>query len=59
MIIEPTSMADAIPILKLQKLCYTSEAQIYNDYSIPPMVQTLEEMKSDLRKYFFSESNQK
>ncbi|HII84413.1 MAG TPA: GNAT family N-acetyltransferase, partial [Methanobacterium subterraneum] len=32
MIIEPASIEDALEILSLQKLCYQSEAKIYNDH---------------------------
>ena len=37
-------------ILQLQKLAYQSEAAIYNDYTIPPLMQSLEEMVSDIQK---------
>jgi ribosomal protein S18 acetylase RimI-like enzyme len=33
--------------LELQKLAYLSEAEIYNDFKIPPLTQTLEEIKTD------------
>lgn len=36
--------ADAAAILDLQKLAYRSEAVLCNDYSIPPLVQTLDEL---------------
>ena len=45
--IELATVEDAPPILDLQKLAYRSEAAIYNDYSIPPLIQTLEEMRAD------------
>ena len=41
------SSEDAEAILELQKLAYQSEAQLYNDFSIPPLTQTLEELRSD------------
>jgi GNAT superfamily N-acetyltransferase len=47
MVIEKASIADAKEILKLQKLAYLSEAKIYNDYTIPPLTQTLEETLED------------
>src|ERR1035437_4053712 len=34
-------------ILYLQKCCYLSEAEIYNDYSISPLTQKLEDIKRD------------
>jgi len=46
-------MEDAKEILDLQKLAYQSEAEIYNDYTIPPLTQTLEEMRNDFEKQVF------
>ena len=40
MIVKRASFEDAKEILDLQKLAYVSEAEIYNDYSIPPLTQT-------------------
>ena len=45
MMIERAKIEDAKEILDLQKLAYQSEAEIYNDYTIPPLTQTLEEME--------------
>jgi ribosomal protein S18 acetylase RimI-like enzyme len=45
--ITKASVKDAGEILKLQKLAYLSEAEIYNDYTIPPLTQTLEELRND------------
>lgn len=53
MIIEPASIEDASEILSLQKVCYQSEAEIYQDYNIPPLIQTLEEIKSEFGEYSF------
>jgi ribosomal protein S18 acetylase RimI-like enzyme len=39
--ITSASRLDAINILRLQQLCYQSEANIYGDFSIPPLTQTL------------------
>ena len=47
--ITRATLADASEILALQKLAYQSEAERYNDYAIPPLVQTLAEMEDDLR----------
>ena len=41
--IEKASIADAEEILILQKLAYRSEAEIYGDFSIEPLAQTLDE----------------
>ena len=38
---------DLEEILALQKLAYLSEAEIYNDFSIPPLLQTIEDIKSE------------
>lgn len=45
--VEKATISDAEEILSLQKLAYQSEAEIYNDFNIPPLVQTLEEIKKD------------
>ncbi len=45
MIIERATIIHVQEILTLQKLAYESEAEIYNDYNISPLIQTLEEMK--------------
>jgi GNAT superfamily N-acetyltransferase len=44
MIIDRATIADAAEILALQKLAYQSEAELYNDFSIPPLTQTLDEL---------------
>jgi ribosomal protein S18 acetylase RimI-like enzyme len=49
MFIQRADLQDAAEILALQKTAYLSEAAIYDDYAIPPLVQTLEEMGDDLR----------
>lgn len=46
-IIAAASPADAAAILALQKLAYQSEARLYNDFSIPPLLQTLEELRQE------------
>ena len=53
MCIETAVVEDAQAILTLQKLCYQSEAAIYNDYHIPPLTQTLEELRSEFRSHVF------
>jgi ribosomal protein S18 acetylase RimI-like enzyme len=50
MLIERANIADAKEILDLQKLAYQSEAAIYNDYSIPPLAQSLDQMLVDFRQ---------
>lgn len=39
--IRPASVRDAESILKLQFLCYQSEAALYDDYALPPLTQSL------------------
>jgi len=38
MIIERAEAADMEEILSIQKMAYISEAEIYDDYSIPPKI---------------------
>jgi GNAT superfamily N-acetyltransferase len=45
--VERATVEDAQEILALQKLAYQSEAAIYDEYGIPPLTQTLEEMRAD------------
>jgi ribosomal protein S18 acetylase RimI-like enzyme len=52
-VIEQASIKDAEEILKLQKLAYRSEAEIYNDFSIAPLKQTLKEIRSDFNRQLF------
>ncbi|WP_198936768.1 hypothetical protein [Domibacillus epiphyticus] len=44
--IKQASNQDAEEILALTKLAYMSEAEIYNDYTIHPLTQTLEKKES-------------
>ncbi len=43
MIIERAALKDALEILALQKLAFQGEAELHQDYSIPPLNQTLDE----------------
>ncbi|WP_269852058.1 GNAT family N-acetyltransferase [Methanosarcina horonobensis] len=47
------TLEDAIEILALQKLAYQSEAQIYSDWTIPPLLQTAEEIRNEFGTYTF------
>jgi ribosomal protein S18 acetylase RimI-like enzyme len=40
-------ITDADDILALQKLAYQSEAELYQDWSIPPLTQNIEEIKTE------------
>jgi hypothetical protein len=51
--IQRALVEDAETILKLQKRAYRSEAEIYNDYNIPPVMQTLDEIKQEFMHYVF------
>lgn len=51
--IEKATVFDAEEILSLQKLAYRTEAEIYNDFNIPPLVQTLESIEKDFENQFF------
>lgn len=46
-------VTDAAEILELQKLAYQSEAVIYDDWSIPPLTQTLDEIKKEMNATTF------
>lgn len=39
--------ADAPGLLALQRLAYQSEARLYGDWSIPPLIQSLEELRAE------------
>jgi len=47
------TVADAAEILSLQKLAYQSEAERYNNYDIPPLKQTIDEIKDQFRNHIF------
>ena len=53
MIITEANAADAHEILLLQKMAYMSEAEIYNDFLIPPLVQTLDEIEKEFEESVF------
>ncbi|WP_406001914.1 GNAT family N-acetyltransferase [Streptomyces sp. NBC_00829] len=39
---------DAEHILKLQFLCYQSEAELYGDYGIEPLIQSLDDLRAEI-----------
>lgn len=53
MIITEANIMDAQEILLLQKKSYIIEAEIYNDFLIPPLVQTLDEIKKEFEGCVF------
>lgn len=44
------TLKDASDILALQRAAYISEAKLHNDFNIPPLTQTLEELKAEFNK---------
>ena len=48
MIITSAEKEDLGQILELQKLAFRAQAEIYNDFSIPPLIQTLEDIEQDI-----------
>ena len=44
---------DAAEILALQKLAYRSEAELYGDWEIPPLTQTLAEIEAEFDSKLF------
>ncbi len=53
MTIEQATTADAAEILLLQYLAYLSEADIYDDFTIPPLTQTLAEITAEFARRTF------
>ena len=53
MMITEAEFADLEQILELQYLAYQSEAILYNDFSIPPLTQTIGEIRQEYEKCIF------
>ena len=47
------SVEDAKEILNLQKLAFRSEAELYNDYDISPLKQTMGEIQEQFKTHIF------
>ena len=47
--IEEAIPSDAGSILNLQKIAYISEAELHDDFEIPPLTQTLEQLLEDFK----------
>ncbi len=47
--IEVAGVEDAPELLELQKLAYQSEAELYQDPGIPPLVETLDELRAEFQ----------
>jgi L-amino acid N-acyltransferase YncA/N-acetylglutamate synthase-like GNAT family acetyltransferase len=52
-VIQKASIEDAQDILELQKLAYVSEAEILNDFTIPPLHQTTDQMLAEFDHQVF------
>lgn len=52
-IITIASIEDAREILDLQKLAYTSEAEIIDDFTIPPLHQTIDQTLAEFSNQIF------
>ncbi|MFF0064384.1 GNAT family N-acetyltransferase [Streptomyces sp. NPDC005279] len=48
--ISAAAAQDAEHILKLQYLCYQSEAELYGDYGIEPLTQSLESLRAEIEQ---------
>ncbi len=53
MVVERATINDAAEILRLQKLAFESQAKIYDDYSLPPLTQSLEDLRAEFEKQDF------
>ncbi len=51
--ISQAAIGDAEAIFELQQRAYQTEAAIYDDFSIPPLVETLDELQDQFRGKLF------
>jgi len=51
--IEHATAEDGPELLHLQRLAYVSEAELYQDYSIPPLLETLDGLLEEMRHHLF------
>jgi ribosomal protein S18 acetylase RimI-like enzyme len=51
--IEEAKREDAAEILAVQKLSFISQAELYNDFSLPPLMETEEKTKDDFDDHLF------
>lgn len=56
LVITEAQIKDAQEILALQRLAYQGEAEIYNDFSLSPLTQTLKEIEEDFGNKLFLKS---
>ena len=53
MLILKVQQIDLAEILALQKKCYLQEAAIYDDYTLPPLLQTIASIEADFKQQVF------
>ncbi|MGE5173063.1 MAG: GNAT family N-acetyltransferase [Betaproteobacteria bacterium] len=51
--IRDATTSDAAAILEIQKLAFHGQGILYNDFTLPPLLQTLEELVLDFKKHLF------
>jgi len=49
--LRAASIEDAPEILEVQRLAYWSEGELYQDFALPPIVQTLEELRAEFHGF--------
>lgn len=47
--LRPLQVSDAGELLTLQRAAFVSEAQLYNEPALPPLTQTIDELREELR----------
>ena len=53
MLIQKANVNDAEEILALQKLAYKNEAKLHDDFQIPPLVESLDELRNRFKTHVF------
>jgi len=51
--IKKANIEDAEEILTLQKLAYKSEAKLHGDFQIPPLIETINELRDKFKTHVF------
>lgn len=51
--IRDAAVSDAAEILEIQRLAFHGQGILYNDFTLPPLVQTLEEVIQDFKTHAF------
>lgn len=49
--IKEANVSDAQEILRIQKLAFLDQAQIYKNYAVPPLLETLDELKEAFKTH--------